>query len=132
MANASKYTRNRAVPVGYKLSVVPFEKGNPVASPDNKTAAVDILANADNSACPENCFRPVGIAFDRQGRLFLSSDTTGEIYVVTRAQQLNHTERNTMESSPSDPSSASSAFKKTMNFRMGISSLALLIFFTMC
>jgi hypothetical protein len=30
------------------------------------------------------CFRPTGIAFDSKGRLFMASDSTGEIYVITR------------------------------------------------
>ncbi|KAL8719371.1 MAG: hypothetical protein Q9225_003628 [Loekoesia sp. 1 TL-2023] len=77
---------DRTNPVGYKLSVIPFANGEPVPAPDNKTAAVDVLTNADNSKCPQNCFRPVGIAFDQQGRLFMSSDATGEIYVVVRDQ----------------------------------------------
>lgn len=50
---------------------------------------VDILANADNSVCPDHCFRPVGIAFDDQGRLFVSSDASGEIYVVVRDEMAN-------------------------------------------
>ncbi len=78
--------RDRTHPVGYKLSVIPFANGEPVAASDNKTAATDILTNADNSKCPSNCFRPVGMAFDQQGRLFMSSDATGEIYVVRKEQ----------------------------------------------
>lgn len=64
--------------------MVPFENGEPVAGSDNTTAALDIFANADNDACPDNCFRPTGLAFDTQGRLFMSSDSTGEIYVIAR------------------------------------------------
>ncbi|KAL8754545.1 MAG: hypothetical protein Q9199_004276 [Rusavskia elegans] len=77
---------DRTSPAGYKLSVIPFANGEPVAGPDNKTAASDVLTNADNSKCPRGCFRPVGIAFDQQGRLFMSSDSTGEIYVLVRDQ----------------------------------------------
>ncbi|KAL8727924.1 MAG: hypothetical protein Q9181_005525 [Wetmoreana brouardii] len=77
---------DRTNPVGYKLSIIPFANGEPVAAPDNKTAVMDVLVNADISKCPQNCFRPVGIAFDQQGRLFMSSDSTGEIYVVVRDQ----------------------------------------------
>lgn len=84
--NSDRMYRDRTDPVGYKLSVIPFANGEPVAASDNKTAATDILTNADNSQCPSNCFRPVGIAFDQQGRLFMSSDATGEIYVVRRDQ----------------------------------------------
>ncbi|KAL8780705.1 MAG: hypothetical protein Q9213_006351 [Squamulea squamosa] len=77
---------DRTNPVGYKLSVIPFANGEPVAAPDNKTAAIDVLVNTDNSKCPRGCFRPVGIAFDQHGRLFISSDSTGEIYVVVKDQ----------------------------------------------
>ncbi|CAO1605060.1 hypothetical protein XANCAGTX0491_008594 [Xanthoria calcicola] len=77
---------DRTNPVGYKLSVIPFANDEPVAAPDNKTAASDVVVNVDNSKCPRGCFRPVGIAFDRQGRLFMSSDSTGEIYVVVKDQ----------------------------------------------
>ncbi|KKY35861.1 putative glucose sorbosone dehydrogenase [Diaporthe ampelina] len=31
-----------------------------------------------------SCFRPVGVAIDAKGRVFMSSDTTGEIYVLQR------------------------------------------------
>ena len=48
---------DRTAPVGYKLSVVPFANGQPVAASDNKTAAIDVLTNADNSKCPDSCFR---------------------------------------------------------------------------
>jgi hypothetical protein len=48
------------------------------------TAAVDIMANADNSNCPDQCFRPVGLALDSKDRVFMSSDSTGEIYVLAK------------------------------------------------
>ena len=71
--------------VGYKLSLVEFTAaGEPVAAVDSSTAATDIVSNADNSVCPANCLRPVGLAFDGQGRIFMSSDSSGEIYLVTR------------------------------------------------
>jgi hypothetical protein len=40
--------------------------------------------NPDNSKCPGSCFRPVGLALDSKGRMFVSSDATGEIYVLAR------------------------------------------------
>ena len=75
---------DRSNPVGYKVSVLPFQNGEPVAKPNNNTAITDILSNADNSVCPDHCFRPVGMSFDSKGRLFVSSDATGEIYVIER------------------------------------------------
>jgi hypothetical protein len=64
--------------------MVPFANGEPVAAPDSTAAAIDIFANADINACPNKCFRPVGLAFDNQGRLFISSDATGEIYIIVK------------------------------------------------
>ncbi|WPG99692.1 Hypothetical protein R9X50_00251100 [Acrodontium crateriforme] len=76
---------NRDEPVGYKVSVISFANGEPVEPSDSQTAAIDILANEDNSKCPDHCFRPVCLAFDSKGRLFMSSDATGEIYAILRA-----------------------------------------------
>lgn len=43
------------------------------------------MVNADVTTCyDEDCFRPVGLAWDKKGRLFMSSDQTGEVYVITR------------------------------------------------
>ncbi|KAF2856375.1 soluble quino protein glucose dehydrogenase [Plenodomus tracheiphilus IPT5] len=76
---------NREEPIGYKLSFVQFNgAGAPTALANSQTAAVDIVSNARLSDCPGACFRPVGLAWDTQGRLYMSSDSTGEIYVVTR------------------------------------------------
>ncbi|KAG8533294.1 uncharacterized protein KY384_002077 [Bacidia gigantensis] len=77
---------DRTEPSGYKLSVIPFANGEPVARPDNNTSYTDILTNEQNSACPDHCFRPVGIAISQDGRLFMSSDASGEIYVIAREQ----------------------------------------------
>ncbi|KAL8961485.1 MAG: hypothetical protein Q9193_001966 [Seirophora villosa] len=98
---------DRTDPVGYKLSFVPFANGEPVAGPENKTAVVDVLTNADNSRCPSNCFRPVGIAFDQQGRLFMSSDATGEIFVVMRDQAAQGGTVSATSGAPSPTSSPS-------------------------
>ncbi|KAI4687634.1 uncharacterized protein J4E88_003225 [Alternaria novae-zelandiae] len=76
---------NREEPIGYKLSLVQFDgKGSPVELANSTTAATDIVSNPDLSACPDSCFRPVGLAWDTEGRLYMSSDSTGEIFVVTR------------------------------------------------
>lgn len=76
---------NRDSPIGYDLSVVEFENGEPVAANTSREAAVPIMSNQDLSACPDGCFRPVGLAWDSNGRLFMSSDSTGEIYMIVRA-----------------------------------------------
>lgn len=82
---------DRTEPSGYKVSLISFANGEPVAPANSNTSYTDIFANADNSACPGNCFRPVGLAFDSQGRMFVSSDASGEIYVVARDETANST-----------------------------------------
>ncbi|KIW20731.1 hypothetical protein PV08_01309 [Exophiala spinifera] len=77
---------DRTLPVGYMVSVVAFDRnGEPEDSLDSKDAARDVLTNQDNSKCPHSCFRPAGMAFDSHGRLYVSSDASGEIYLITRA-----------------------------------------------
>ncbi|KAG7133076.1 hypothetical protein HYQ46_009368 [Verticillium longisporum] len=43
-----------------------------------------IVRMTDLSTCPENCFRPVGLAWESQGRLYVTSDSTGEIFILER------------------------------------------------
>ncbi|KAK7747312.1 hypothetical protein SLS53_001565 [Cytospora paraplurivora] len=80
---------DRTHPAGYVVSTVDFDSatGEPLAPADSTHAVTaDILSNADLSRCPGACFRPVGLAWDGQGRLFVSSDATGEVYVLQRAE----------------------------------------------
>jgi len=76
---------DRDPPDGYLLFAVPFSgsSGSPIASANSTTSWTPIMTNKDNHNCPNSCFRPVGLAFDSKGRLFMSSDSTGEIYVIT-------------------------------------------------
>jgi hypothetical protein len=78
---------DRSEPAGYVLSSVQFDSdtGAPIAQADSNSATADVLSNADLSKCPDSCFRPVGLAWDNQGRLFMTSDSTGEIYVLQRS-----------------------------------------------
>lgn len=75
---------NSDPPVGYALVRVPFENGRPKASRDSKDGYEEIVKSPDLSKCPRQCFRPVGLAWDKKGRLFLASDTTKEIFVVAK------------------------------------------------
>lgn len=77
---------NRDDPAGYKVSAIAFDPatGEPVAPSNSTTGYIDIVSNADLTQCPTHCFRPVGLAFDSAGRLWFSSDSTGEVYVITR------------------------------------------------
>ncbi|KAL9614853.1 MAG: hypothetical protein Q9167_000686 [Letrouitia subvulpina] len=117
---------DRMSPVGYKLSVIPFANGEPVAAPDNVTSITDIFQNVDNSKCPQNCFRPVGIAFDNRGRLFMSSDASGEIYVITRDMKSEEVSATTTSSSPSSTEASESAAERASRASAVVLTLALL------
>lgn len=61
---------------------VDFRDGKPVGAPTSQTAAKVIMENSNTGSCPGSCFRPVGLDFDKKGRLYMSSDATGEIHVI--------------------------------------------------
>lgn len=73
---------NRENPVGYRLGSLSFKDGQPTANKDSTDAITDILSTPDLSECPDRCFRPAGLAWDSKGRLWLTSDSTGEIFVL--------------------------------------------------
>lgn len=77
---------NRDEKVGYNLASVNFANGQPVEPTTSKKSLINILANPDISVCPDHCFRPAGVVLDSQGRLFMSSDSTGEIYVLAKGE----------------------------------------------
>lgn len=56
----------------------------PDSPSDSRDAARDVLTTPDLGNCPDECFRPVGLAWDSEGRLWVSSDTTGELFVLRR------------------------------------------------
>jgi glucose/arabinose dehydrogenase len=74
--------RNRNPADGYRVTRVDFSNGQPVHAVTSKTAQIPVMENSNVGACPNSCFRPVGLDFDQKGRLFVSSDTSGEIYVI--------------------------------------------------
>ncbi|KAK6006654.1 hypothetical protein QM012_005662 [Aureobasidium pullulans] len=112
---------NSPQPVGYKLSMVNFaDSGEPVDALTSKTAAMDIFGNANNSVCPNDCFRPVAMALDSRGRIFLSSDATGEIYLVTRDETAGGTP--TSSANPSRSSSSSGGSSSTTSAAASLSS----------
>ncbi|KEY71472.1 hypothetical protein S7711_03538 [Stachybotrys chartarum IBT 7711] len=73
---------NRDVPTGFRLSKIPFSNGMPVADSASKNAEAPLLWNRYMDKCPDDCFRPVSIAVDKKGRVFMTSDSTGELYVL--------------------------------------------------
>ncbi|RYP03100.1 hypothetical protein DL764_005383 [Monosporascus ibericus] len=76
---------NRSPPDGYRLGMIEFSNGQPVADVSDRNAVTYIMQNRNDSQCPRNCFRPTGLAFDSKGRLFMTSDATGELFVITGA-----------------------------------------------
>ncbi|KAF8595240.1 soluble quino protein glucose dehydrogenase [Ceratobasidium sp. AG-I] len=70
---------NRDPPTGYKVVRVPFRNGRPVAKPSSGTGYETVVGAPNTAACPDGCIRPVGLLFDNLGRLFVTSDTTGEV-----------------------------------------------------
>ncbi|KAF3925130.1 hypothetical protein ABW20_dc0100797 [Dactylellina cionopaga] len=76
---------NRAEPIGYRVVTVAFNSnGQPKDANNSQSAAIEIMANSDLTQCQTACFRPVGLAFDTAGHLWMSSDATGEIYVIRK------------------------------------------------
>ncbi|KAL8686941.1 MAG: hypothetical protein Q9218_006750 [Villophora microphyllina] len=80
---------------GYKVSKVDFANGSPVKAPSqSKSAIIDVMSNPDVSICGQIvpyvwnklCFRPAGLAFNKNGILFMSSDETGEIWAITKVK----------------------------------------------
>ena len=66
------------------LATLAFANGQPVALASSTTALTPVLSNPDLHQCPDKCFRPVGLAWDSQSRLWMTSDNTGEVYVLQR------------------------------------------------
>ncbi|CAI4219511.1 unnamed protein product [Parascedosporium putredinis] len=77
---------NRNEPVGYAVSTISFENGQPVAKSDSMDAAQEILSNPNLGNCPGSCFRPVGLAWGSDDRLFMTSDATGEVFVLQKPE----------------------------------------------
>jgi len=100
---------DRQVPVGYKLSVIQFKNGDPTEPNTSVTAATDIISNQNLTACPNGCFRPVSMAFDTRGRIFMSSDASGEIYMITRTTASNGISTSTGSGTSSTSGSSSSS-----------------------
>lgn len=83
MVVLTKFDRDRQPPNGYRLSRVAFSNGFPTAPKTSKDGERPLLWNLDNTQCPKRCFRPAGLAFDSQDRLYMTSDQSGEVFVLT-------------------------------------------------
>ncbi|KAK0742325.1 hypothetical protein B0T21DRAFT_434412 [Apiosordaria backusii] len=79
-------------PEGYKVSVVDWdaESGQPVHSRRSLNAARDVFATGDIHRCrPDGvCLRPVGLQVDDRGRVFVSSDYSGEVWVLEQTGEV--------------------------------------------
>lgn len=99
---------NKQDPVGYSVSVIKFgADGQPLEASTSTNALTPIVSNSDTTGCPGFCFRPAGLAWDRNGRLYMTSDSTGEIYVITKSDGKALDESRPAESAASTSSSYS-------------------------
>ncbi|KAG8710425.1 hypothetical protein FRC09_000142 [Ceratobasidium sp. 395] len=75
---------NRLPSTGYAVSRIPWSKtaDKPLAPYGSTTGYETIVGAPDPTNCNGTCIRPVGLVWDKKGRLFVSSDETGEIFVI--------------------------------------------------
>lgn len=75
---------NRSPPDGYRLSKVNINPatGMPTEPSTSTTAAINVMSNPNNANCPSRCFRPADVAFDVKGRLFMTSDSSSEVWII--------------------------------------------------
>ncbi|KAF5379416.1 hypothetical protein D9615_006536 [Tricholomella constricta] len=69
---------DRTPPTGYGVVHVPF----PLGASSGSQPYSFIVQATDLRSCPGKCIRPVGLAFGKDGRLYVSSDTSGELFVI--------------------------------------------------
>jgi len=95
---------DRDDPTGYRIVSVAFDSdGQPTALQNSTDAVTDVITNANLTNCPDKCFRPVGLAWDSTGRLWFSSDATGEVFVL---EQTNSSSNGTSGSGSNGSSSS--------------------------
>ncbi len=72
--------------MGYRLTTLAFDSasGTPVAASDSQTALSDIMTNPDETSAP-GLFPPVGLAIDSNRPPVMTSDVTGEIYILQKS-----------------------------------------------
>ncbi|KAF8148681.1 hypothetical protein B0H34DRAFT_736563 [Crassisporium funariophilum] len=74
---------DRSPPTGYGVVRVPY----PIETHDPLGDALGysfMIQAANLTTCPGSCIRPVGLAFGNDGRLYVSSDSSGELFVIER------------------------------------------------
>ncbi|RSL61128.1 hypothetical protein CEP54_006374 [Fusarium duplospermum] len=121
---------NRDEPVGYEISSVAFKDGRPTSPSNSKNATTTIISNPDLSNCPDDCFRPVGLAWDSEGRLWFSSDSTGEIFVLAQDDSDNDDDDDDRgESGGDDDDSAASQFMRPSSWAVVVTLVAVIMGF---
>ncbi|EPE31773.1 Soluble quinoprotein glucose dehydrogenase [Glarea lozoyensis ATCC 20868] len=74
---------DRNPPDGYRLDRVEFlASGQPKEPSTSTQSGLHVMSNNNMGSCPGSCFRPSGLAFDSKDRLFMTSDSSGEIFVL--------------------------------------------------
>jgi len=70
---------NSDIKVGYKVSLFPFhvDQSGPTGF------MLDVIYEPDTAGCGNSCLRPVNAIFDLKGHLYVSADSSGEIFKVT-------------------------------------------------
>ncbi|KAI3319470.1 soluble quino protein glucose dehydrogenase [Xylariaceae sp. AK1471] len=80
---------DRQPPTGYKVVAVPFVRGPggsyaPTAASWNTRGSIDLFYPPDETQCSSStCIRPVGLVFDAAGRLYVTSDASGEVFLLS-------------------------------------------------
>ncbi|KAI1129007.1 soluble quino protein glucose dehydrogenase [Nemania abortiva] len=81
---------DRQPPTGYKVVAVPFAQGSdgsyaPTAASWSIRGSIDVFYPQDEAQCSSSvCARPVGLIFDALGRLYVTSDTSGEVFLLSQ------------------------------------------------
>ncbi|KAK6523074.1 hypothetical protein TWF281_002497 [Arthrobotrys megalospora] len=86
-------------PTGHKIVNVPFNRRTVAAPPTTKQGTTDFIwtdPSINLADCKSEinvgptaieCLSPVGLTFDEAGRMYFTSDQTGEVFVVTRGSK---------------------------------------------
>ncbi|KAI1431472.1 soluble quino protein glucose dehydrogenase [Xylaria sp. CBS 124048] len=81
---------DRDTPTGYKVVAIPFAQTPdgqyaPTAAPWSRKGSIDVFYPTDETKCSSaSCIRPVGLVFDTSGRLYVSSDASGEVFLLSQ------------------------------------------------
>ncbi|KAI0871622.1 soluble quino protein glucose dehydrogenase [Hypoxylon argillaceum] len=81
---------DRQPPTGYKVVAVPFAESPdgsfaPTAASWSIRGSIDVFYPSDETQCSSStCVRPVGLVFDAVGRLYVTSDASGEVFLLSQ------------------------------------------------